>query len=210
LYIEFKTPGFGLPGITGITAFLIYFLGGYVAGLSGMEWIVVFILGLILLALELFVFPGITFLGLAGALLILGSIVMAMVDIYPATPGLPGPVRFQVPFQPIVINLGIAVVGSLAVMWMLSYILPRTTIYSALVSHGVSGEGSTITQERRQENRLGEIGLALSVLRPGGKAQFGDDVLDVITQGDMVDRGTLVRIVGSSGSDAIVEQVQEA
>jgi membrane-bound serine protease (ClpP class) len=206
IYIEFKTPGFGLPGIIGITAFVIYFLGGYVAGLSGIEWIAVFIIGLILLALELFVFPGITVLGLAGGILILGSIIMAMVDIYPATPGLPGPVRFQIPVQPIVTNLGIMVTGSLLVMWMLSYILPRTTIYSALVSHTVSGEGSTVAHEKQQQRRVGEMGITLSVLRPGGKAEFGDAVLDVITQGEMIEKGAKVRIVGSTGADAIVEQ----
>ena len=206
IYIEFKTPGFGLPGMIGITAFVIYFLGGYVAGLSGMEWIAVFIIGLILLALELFVFPGITILGLAGGALILGAIIMAMVDIYPATPELPGPVRFQIPIQPIVTNLGIAVVGSLFVMWVLSCILPRTSFYSALVSHTVSGEGSTVTQEKMQLQRIGETGVALSVLRPGGKAQFGDSVLDVITQGEMIEKGAKVRIVGTTGADAIVEQ----
>src|SRR5262249_49776150 len=78
IYIEFKTPGFGLPGIVGIAAFVLYFLGGYVAGLSGMEWIAVFLLGLILLALELFVFPGTVALGFAGAVLMLGAIIMAM------------------------------------------------------------------------------------------------------------------------------------
>ena len=58
LYIEFKTPGFGLPGIIGIVAFAIYFFGGYMAGLSGAGWVMVFVVGLILVLLELFVFQG--------------------------------------------------------------------------------------------------------------------------------------------------------
>src|SRR5438876_1786794 len=65
IYIEFKTPGFGLPGIIGVVAFALYFFGGYIAGLSGLEWIGVFLLGLALVALELFVFPGTFALGLA-------------------------------------------------------------------------------------------------------------------------------------------------
>ena len=210
IYIEFKTPGFGLPGIVGITAFVIYFLGGYVAGLSGMEWIALFILGLVLFALELFVFPGITVLGLAGALFMLVAIVMAMVDIYPATPGLPSPVRFQVPLQPILVNLSVSFGGSLLLMWVLSYILPKTTLYSALVSHTVSGESSVAFQQEQQSRRLGELGVAVSVLRPGGKAQFGDELLDVITQGDMITKGSRVRIVGHSGTEAVVEEVSPA
>src|SRR5206468_3197156 len=96
VYIEFKTPGFGLPGILGITAFVIYFFGGYIAGLSGMEWVALFVAGLLLVALEFFVFPGTMLLGLAGAACMLVAIVMAMVDIYPSAPGLPTPMRFRV------------------------------------------------------------------------------------------------------------------
>src|SRR5690606_24263964 len=51
LYVEFKTPGFGVPGVVGIAAFAIYFLGGYVAGFSGGIWFLIFITGLILLLL---------------------------------------------------------------------------------------------------------------------------------------------------------------
>lgn len=84
LYIEFKTPGFGLPGIVGIAAFALYFLGGYVAGLAGAGWAILFVLGLILVALELFVFPGTFIAGITGAALMLIAIVMGMVDMYPA------------------------------------------------------------------------------------------------------------------------------
>src|SRR5882672_1945694 len=58
IYIEMKTPGFGIAGIIGISAFVLYFLGGYAAGLSGLEWIVVFVIGLALVIVELFVYPG--------------------------------------------------------------------------------------------------------------------------------------------------------
>jgi membrane-bound serine protease (ClpP class) len=207
LYIEFKTPGFGLPGILGLVAFTLYFLGGYVAGLSGMEWIAIFVLGLILFGLELFVFPGVTVLGLAGALLMLTAVIMAMVDIYPSSPGLPTASQFQIPLTDIVTNLSVALFGSVLVMWLLSYFLPRTSLYGAMISHGVSGETSIVRQEVQQERQLGEIGVAASILRPGGKAQFGSDILDVITQGDLIPKGAKVRIIGHSGSEAIVEEV---
>jgi membrane-bound ClpP family serine protease len=95
-------------------------------------------------------------------------------------------------------------------MWVLSYILPKTTLYSALVSHTVSGESSVAFQQEQQSRRLGELGVAVSVLRPGGKAQFGDELLDVITQGDMITKGARVRIVGHSGTEAVVEEVSPA
>ncbi len=207
IYLEFKTPGFGLPGIVGMAAFVVYFLGGYVAGLSGMEWIALFILGLILFALELFVFPGTAVLGFAGVLLVLVSVAMAMVDIYPSAPGLPVTWQFKFPLQTMAINFSITVAGCFLLIWLLSYFLPKTTLYSALVSHSVSGEQSRVLQEKVEEERVGETGVAVSMLRPGGKAQFGDQLLDVITQGEPISKGAHVRIIGYSGTDAVVEEI---
>jgi membrane-bound serine protease (ClpP class) len=212
IYIEFKTPGFGLPGIVGITAFALYFLGGYIAGLSGIEWVAVFVLGLALVALELFVFPGTMFLGFTGAALMLAAIVMALVDLYPAAPPVPAfpglpPLPRVAPgsVQNALQTLAIAMVGGAVVIYGLSRLLPRTAIYGQLVSHSASGVASDQQIERRQAARIGQIGVAISPLRPGGKAQFGDDILDVITQGDLIEKGTRVKIIGHSATEAIVE-----
>ncbi len=203
IYIEFKTPGFGLPGVVAIIAFAIYFLGGYVAGLSGIEWVAVFTLGLILLALEMFVFPGTLALGVAGALLMLVSLVMATVDVYPGMPAIPTLPQLQLPIA----NLFVAGVGAVAIAWVLSRVLPKTSLYGTLVSKSASGMESVKTREQQHTSRIGAVGKAVSNLRPGGKAQFGDDVLDVISQGDLVSKGQSVRIIGYSGTEAIVEVV---
>ena len=106
LYIEFKTPGFGLPGIIGIIAFAIYFLGGYVAGLSAAGWVIVFVVGLILVLVELLVFPGTFIAGITGAVLMLVALVMGMVDMYPGTPTLPTLPQLQLPLRDISVAVG--------------------------------------------------------------------------------------------------------
>lgn len=204
IYIEIKTPGFGLPGIVGITAFALYFLGSYIAGLSGLEWPALFVLGLILVILELFVFPGTVLLGLAGALLMIVTIVMAMVDIYPGNPALPDLPQLKLPLR----NLGLAAVGSAATLFILSRVLPKTSLYGVLVSQSASGVRSVQTEAQIQASRIGREGIAMSVLRPGGKAIFGDEVLDVVTQGEMLPKGTRVRIIGHSAKEAIVEPIE--
>jgi membrane-bound serine protease (ClpP class) len=207
LYIEFKTPGFGLPGIVGIAAFALYFLGGYLAGLSGMEWLAVFILGLILIALEFFVFPGTFALGLAGATLMLLALIMAMVDLYPVPgpgmPPLPTLPQLRLPLQ----NLAIAFAGSLVMGVLLARWLPKTSVYRMVVSHSASGVSSVARQEQEHVSQLGQTGVAVSVLRPGGKAKFGEEILDVISQGEMIEKGRSVKIIGHSGTEAIVEPV---
>jgi membrane-bound serine protease (ClpP class) len=201
VYIEFKTPGFGLPGIVGITAFTIYFLGGYIAGLSGIEWLAIFILGLALLFLELLVFPGTLALGITGAVLMVISLVMALVDVYPGMPTIPTLPQLQMPLQ----TLGIAAVGSAVAVLALARVLPETPIFRRLVSTTASGEISTVAAEAARTSRVGQVGVAISQLRPGGKAQFGDDIIDVMTQGELLAKGTRVRIIRHSSTEAVVE-----
>ncbi|MDO8835711.1 MAG: hypothetical protein Q7V01_08940 [Vicinamibacterales bacterium] len=108
LYVEFKTPGFGLPGIIGTVAFALYFFGGHTAGLSGAGWAVVFVVGLILVVLELFLLQGSMIAGVRGAVLMLVAIVMGMVDVYPGTPRLATLPQLQLPLR----DLGIALFGT--------------------------------------------------------------------------------------------------
>jgi membrane-bound serine protease (ClpP class) len=203
LYIEFKTPGFGLPGIVGIVAFAIYFLGGYVAGLSAAGWVIAFVVGLILVVLELLVFPGTYIAGITGAVLMLVSLVMGMVDVYPGTPALPTFPQLQLPLR----DIGMAVAVSFVLALILARFLPKTPLYHQLVSQTASGVSSVAALEEQQEARIGQTGVAISPLCPGGKVRFGDELLDVITRGEMVEKGRPVRIIGRSGIDAVVEEV---
>lgn len=201
IYIEIKSPGVILPGVIAVLAFLLYFLGGYVAGLSGMEWVIVFVIGLALVISELFVHPGTILPGIAGILLILVSLVMAMVDMYPGKPAMPTLPQIRLPVE----NLMLALLCSLVIMALLARILPKTSIYRTLVSQSASGVSTVAAKGQEQASRVGQTGVAISNLRPGGKAQFGNDILDVITQGEMISKGESVRIIGNSGTEAIVE-----
>ena len=102
-------------------------------------------------------------------------------------------------------NLGIALAGSLLIAAILVRILPKTPMYRTLVSQTASGVVSVREQQQEQASRIGQQGVAISNLRPGGKAKFGDTIIDVVTQGDMIAKGQPVRIIAYTGSDAIVE-----
>lgn len=205
LYLEFKTPGFGLPGIVGLTAFVIYFLGGYVAGLSSIGWGAVFIIGLLLLIVELLLIPGTIVTGLVGAAMMLGAIIMAFVDWDPTLPAYTAPSisQFALPFR----SLAWAMMGSLLFIVLVGKYLPETRLYRHMVSHGVSGIETENLLVSKHDRRLGQIGLVVTALRPGGKARFGEDTIDVITQGEMIEQGSEVKIIDFSGSDAIVVSI---
>jgi membrane-bound serine protease (ClpP class) len=141
------------------------------------------------------------FVGLMGVALILVSLVMAMVDMYPGGPALPTVGQVQVPLGQILM----AGLGASLVVYALGKFLPSTPFYAQLVSNGVSGVTSVIRRAQKQESRVGEIGVTLSVLRPGGKAQFGDAILDVMTEGTLIEAGKRVRILRHSATEAVVE-----
>jgi len=203
IYLEFKMPGVALPGIIGVAAFALYFFGGYIAGLSGMEWVIVFIVGLALVVVEIFIYPGTLATGLIGAGLMLVALIMAMVDIYPGMPSVPTLPQLRLPVQQILI----AMAGGAVAILILSRYLPRTSLYRKVISQSVSGMKTEAVIEKQKTLRQGQVGVAISPLRPGGKAQFGEEILDVVSEGDLVERGAKVKIIGYSGTDAVVEVV---
>jgi membrane-bound serine protease (ClpP class) len=203
IYIEMKTPGFGIPGIVGLVAFGLYFTGGYIAGLSGLEWTVIFVLGLALFILEIFVFPGTLFIGLIGGGMMLAALVMAMVDFYPGMPTIPS---WDLLSRSL-LNVLLTLAGAIVIMMVLSRYLLTTPLYRGMIAAGASGEKADAMIAQEQQSRFGEVGTTVSALRPGGKAQFGDAFLDVVSQGEMIPKGTKVRVVGFSGREPIVEAV---
>ena len=216
LYIEFKTPGFGVFGALGIGALLIYFFGGYVSGLAGIEWIGIFLLGIVLVMIEIFVVPGTLIVGLCGAACIFISIIMGMTDLYPGVPwfpvdpteGIPSPVEgidFSMPdFSKPLRDISIAILLSVPLIWSISKWLSHSKYFSQLVTASVSGAESIADLATKIESRKNQVGITTTPLNPGGKALFQDELCSVITQGEMVESGTSVKVIGNSGSDLVV------
>src|SRR5690606_10754370 len=127
---------------------------------------------------------------------------MAAADLYPGRmlPSLP---QLQLPLRNLALGGIFAAIG----IWLVGLLLPRTPAYHKLVSTGASGSATDLAREREQAAHIGLEGVTVSVLRPGGKAAFGDRILDVIAVGEMLPRGTRVRIIGHSAHEAIVEPV---
>jgi membrane-bound serine protease (ClpP class) len=201
IYMEFKMPGVVLPGVIGGAALAVYFFGGYVAGLSGLEWLALFIVGVALVAVELFVLPGSTAIGLAGSIAMFVALLMAMVDIYPGGPLLPTLPQLKLPLR----DLSFALAGALVCVACLARFLPRTRFYGSFVSQTASGTRTVAKIEARQRSLHGLTGVTVSTLRPGGKAQFGDELVDVISDGEMVEAGKTVQVIGSSGDFPLVK-----
>jgi membrane-bound serine protease (ClpP class) len=205
-YIEFKTPGTVVPGVLSAVCFLLFFTGHYIAGLTGLEVGAVFALGLLLVLAELLFFPGVALVAALGVALMIGALFFAMVDFYPAEPL---NFSFELVAMPI-LNLSLAIVASAISIAVLARFLPDLPVFRRLFLSAQSTAGPSIpapdVTEESPALSVGDTGTARSILRPSGKALFGDLLVDVMTQGQFVEQGTPVRILTISGDAVVVER----
>lgn len=214
IFVEFKTPGFGVFGVLGGLMLALVFFGHYTAGLSGHEAALVFALGLVLVALEIFLFPGTLVAGLTGAALMFGALVWSMIDVWPGEmPSFDGETLFT-PMLNVAIAFGVAVIGALA----LGRSLPRGLFWDRMIlSAAVSGDAGApafgMSLDGTHESAapeggdglLGARGLAVSMMRPMGEVEIAGRRHEARAALGSLERGEAVRVVGRSGRMLIVE-----
>jgi membrane-bound serine protease (ClpP class) len=211
LVIELKLPGIGLPAITSALAFLLFFWSHYLSGTADQLEIILFLVGLVCLALELFVFPGFGVFGMSGILLMLCSIVMASHTFIWPTHDYEyremGFTLLQLTGMLIAIGAGAAVLGRY---------FPSLPLFNRLVLKpepwiGVEPEDSLSRPGGDGYESLtfliGETGRTTSPLRPTGKARFGSGLMDVTAVGAFVEPDTLVEVVDVQGTRVIVKKM---
>jgi membrane-bound serine protease (ClpP class) len=204
LFIEFKTPGFGIFGISGIALLAIVFLSSYVSGLSGHEPLLVFAIGVVLLALELAFFHTAGVFGVVGLLMMAGSLLWAMADFWPNQPisvAWSGDLLVE-PLKNMVIGVVVAV-GLLALVFRF---LPHGWIWQRLSVRGaVSGAGVTTAVLSEQEALVGREGVAVTSLFPSGQIEIEGRRYEARLEVGFVEAGTPVRVVRRTGFNLIVE-----
>jgi membrane-bound serine protease (ClpP class) len=205
-YLEFKIPGATWPGIISAICFALFFLGHYLAGLAGWEVVGLFILGMVLVLIEVLFFAHSTIVfGLVGVFLILASLLWTMIDRYPGQNFFPTGKMLAVPL----LNMFIAIVGSFIVIALLARYLPRTSIYRRFALMDSNPPGPSLAGVPRQFATAlaltpGTQGTAVTVLRPSGKARFADHVVDVVTEGEFIASQTPVTVIQADGMRVVV------
>ncbi|MDR0353809.1 MAG: hypothetical protein LBI02_10875 [Opitutaceae bacterium] len=197
LLIEFKTPGFGMFGIAGIVLLVIVFLSSYVAGLSGHEPMLFFALGIVLVIAELIFFPGLVIPALTGLVLMLGSLVWAMADLWPNEP-LSVTWSSDVLVAPIMnLALGLLLTALLAVA--LVKFIPRGWFWDKLVLSSAIGAAAQIAgmsaeQAARVETIVGRRALVTTPLRPFGQIEIDGRRYEARVSVGTVERGASVLV----------------
>lgn len=203
ILIELYQPGFGLPGIVGIACLVIFFSGHLVVHLAGWEEVMVFVLGVALVIVEIYVTPGFGVAGVVGVLLILVSLVLSLNSL-PIDVSLDTGMLSRALFRVLVSLIAVVLLFATALT-----VLPKTRLKSFLVLQtAVDGtcaggpEGDVVLEHAR----VGASGMAETYLRPAGIARFGERRVDVMTEGDFIERGERVVVMRVEGNRVIVRK----
>lgn len=207
LYIEFKTPGFGLPGIAGIICLVIFFWGHHIAGLAGMEELLIFFAGVALMLVEIFFIPGFGVVGILGAILMLVGLFLAMM------PQLPDWSHYSWPGMdfkgPLMIIAGAFVLVGL-VIYLLQPYFPKSRLFQWLVLSKSERRDMGFSASALSRQLTGLKGRAVTPLRPSGAGEFGNQRLDIVTRGEFLDVDTPIQIVETHGRRIVVEKDMNA
>lgn len=193
LIIESFTLGWGVAGTVGLLSLGLFFGGHIMAGVSGWEALLVFILGVLALMLEIFVIPGFGAAGIIGIGMIVWSIFLASVS-----------------YTQAIISVTVALVGSIILLSLALKYLGKRGIWNRLVL-GVKQDKETGYNAPPQDLNqfLGQVGRTLTPLRPAGAAEIGERRVDVVTEGDFISAGTPVQVVLVEGTRVVVRQLPE-
>ena len=206
-YLEFKMPGVSMPGIIAAICFALFFAGHYLAGLAGWEVVGLFVLGVILVLVEILFFAHSTIVfGVVGVFLMLGSLLWAMIDRYPGETFFPTGDMLAVPLR----NLFVTLVAAVAVIMVLARYLPKTNLYRRFALMTTNPPGPSLAGVPRQfatavDLTPGAEGTAQTMLRPSGKGRFADHVVDVVTEGEFVPAETPITVVQKDGMRVVVK-----
>ena len=196
IFVEIRTPGIGLPLITAIVGALLYFAPGYIGHLVESWEILLFVVGLVLIALEIFVIPGFGVCGITGIIAVIVSLAFAMVDNaelfhWDGTLNL----------QPILQPLGIVIISSAAAIfgsvWLVKKLYTtRSFDHIALREEMKASEGYTGVVSGL-ESLVGEPVVVFTDMRPSGKVKTTDGRIfeAVLKFGGFAAKGQTLKVI---------------
>jgi len=214
VYIEFNTPGVGLPGLVAVICFTIIIGSKYLVGLANWVEIALFVLGILLLLIEFLILPGFGIAGFSGIVCIFAGLFGMLIKNPPDKLPWPQDAIAWSDFTWGVVGLSVGFVGFIVLAWMLSKYLPRIQFLSGLIlapavprqSSEIPLSMTTPPESKTVSVSLGDMGEVVSILRPTGKAKFGDAIVDVVAVAEFLNKGTKVEIIEIHGNRVVVKK----
>lgn len=200
IYFELQTPGIGFPSAAAILAAILYFAPLYVDGLAQNWEILVFVLGLILIALEVFVIPGFGIAGIAGIICVVGGLTISLLDNTDFNfEGVSGADTGRAALT-VLMGLGLSFV---AMIWLSSKIGNKGVLRKVALNTDLEASvSSTIIT-----GIVGQEGIAATVLRPSGKVSVDGNLYDGVSDDGFIEKGTSVKVIRFENAQVYVIKV---
>ena len=200
LLVEIKTAGFGLAGTAGLISLALFFGAHLLIGLAGAEDIILVGVGAVLVLIEILIVPGFGIFGIAGIAALLGGLFMAQIG--------------SLPTRGDVVQAGSVLLAAMVLVSMTAWSLLRSLPGSwRLRRSGVilgestdRDEGYTSADVRAE--LVGQVGVAITDLRPAGVGLFGDERVDVVSESEWIEEGTRIRVMSAEGYRHVVRPVK--
>jgi membrane-bound ClpP family serine protease len=207
LVLELKIPGVTAPGVIAALCFVLFFWSHALNGQIILLAILLFLLGLVLIGIEIFVLPGFGFVGVSGVVLMVVGLGLATVEHMPQSSG--EWLTFGSKLGQFGLGLVIALVGAI----VFAHYLPHIPVANRLIllppgERSETGEEPPALPGVEQATALlGATGTAATMLRPAGMARFGEQYVDVVSEGGFVPAGSRVQVVEVEGNRIVVKEV---
>jgi len=199
LLIELKTPTFGVAGAIGLTALAAFFGAHHLVHLAGMEEIILFGVGVVLVTAEILVIPGFGIAGLLGGAAILGGAVLSMVGQMPSAGDILNAAGL------VALSLILVAVGG----WAILRHLPASRRLSGILLRDSTSRETGYLSAPERRDLVGAVGVAVTDLRPAGTAMIGKERIDVVTEGPWIEANTPVEVVRAESYRHVVRPYTE-
>jgi membrane-bound serine protease (ClpP class) len=199
IFIEIKTPSFGVAGAIGILSLGLFFGSHVIVGLAGWEEIILLLAGLSLIAVEIFIVPGFGVAGIVGIGLVAASVFLALIGSLRTWPDIT---------RASAVTASAALIVA-AVIYGLVRHLPAGGRFAGVLLDAATDRSSGYVSGDVRDDLVGAVGTALTDLRPAGTARFGSERLDVVAEGEFVSKGAEVHVVRSEPYRLVVLPTDE-
>jgi membrane-bound serine protease (ClpP class) len=198
LIVEIKSPGWGVPGTAGLIALALFFGSSYILQLASVIEILMFVAGLGLLLLEIFVIPGFGITGISGIALILLSIFLSLVGT--------DPFLDMNSVSMAIIQLSVALLVALFLIFLLAKFLPKSNLFKKFILSEEEKADAGYTSRKNLNELLGAEGIALTTLRPAGTAEINGKRVDVVTDSEYIENGKPIIVTAVEGMRVVVKE----
>ena len=208
IFFELRSPGIGFPLAAAVIAALLYFAPLYLDGLAANWEILLFVVGIILIGLEIFVIPGFGVAGVTGILFTVGSLTLSLIRNVDFDFSLTSEMEISGALMIVFISLVGFVIGAfLFGRGMTSSPLFRRLILSDTLKDAKAG---IHIPESSPKDMMGKTGIAHTDIRPIGKAKIDGMLMEVKSMGDFISEGSEVRIISRELGYWVVEKISSA